>query len=718
MKLNITIKQSLVAGLAINLLSLAVFGLIALQSITTLSGNQRELGLSALFETQGRNISQSVGAVMAHNSRLLSADTPKELEALSEQADVSLFVRALAEDRSIVEQLDLSTSRHDLLVQQLDQLEQRFDGFKAQSDRLYDQWMDILVLEERMPLLIGEIDTQTDEAIEQIESLTTDLGHLVTRQGRQFARSVRSLRNVERSALDELRAGFQEIVFGNEPKARTLSEEVRTDIVELTAVSRRILLVRDPQQLSMLHDEALAPLAQTLNDKLERLVTLLHQQSSMQEKAQALAERYQTVMERIMGSDDALYEMKARQLAETAELSQLDDQLGQSRSAVLAILDQLSESAQQVARDVEDSSSSTAATARVMLLIGGAIVAALMLAVGVLLLRRIVTPLQFITHRMDEIASGDGDLTARIQMERSDEIGRLAQSFNAFVGVIQELVRKTSQAGQHVAKTTEHTAARTETMTAGVYEQKREVDTVVSAVHEMAKSLEEVAANVAATSESASRVDGLAQQGRTEVDSAIERIRQVAQCVEQGTAVVGQLNEDSQSIGEVLEVIRQISEQTNLLALNAAIEAARAGEAGRGFAVVADEVRTLAQKTNDSTARIQVIIEQLQRNATGANEAIRRGYEESQVAVEQADRTGQVLSQVTGSIADIRLMAEQVAAATEEQSAVANDINGHMASISRVTEATSEHVGGIREDFTRLQAQSRELDAVVGAFKI
>jgi methyl-accepting chemotaxis protein len=438
----------------------------------------------------------------------------------------------------------------------------------------------------------------------------------------------------------------------------------------------------------------------------------------MQEKATALAERYGAIMQRVMGNDDALYEMKTRQLSQAAALRALDDQLGQSRSAVLATLDQLSQSAQAVVRDVEASSSSTASTARTMLLIGGLIVAALMLAVGVLLLRRIIKPLQFISHRMDEIANGDGDLTARIKLDRADEMGQLASNFNAFVAVIQDLVRKTSQAGQHVAMTTEQTAARTETMTAEVYEQKREVDTVVSAVHEMAKSLEEVAANVAATSESASRVDGLAQQGRGEVDSAIERIRQVAQCVEEGTAVVGQLNEDSQSIGEVLEVIRQISEQTNLLALNAAIEAARAGEAGRGFAVVADEVRTLAQKTHDSTASIQSIIEQLQRNATGANEAIRRGYEESLIAVEQADRTGQSLAQVTASIADIRLMAEQVAAATEEQSAVANDINGHMASIARVTETTSEQVGGIREDFIRLQSQSKELDTVVGAFKI
>lgn len=224
MTFNITVKQSLLAGLAINLLSLAVFGLVAFQSISTLNANQWELSLSTLFETQGRNISQSVGAVMAHNSRRLSAETPEELQALAQPADVALFERALAEDRSVVQQLELAPARRDALALQLDQLEQHFDDFKAQSEQLYQQWMEILVLEQRMPQFIDAIDAQTDTAISQIESLTTDLGHLVTRQGRQFARSVRNLNNVERAALDELRAGFQDIVFGNEPKARTLSE--------------------------------------------------------------------------------------------------------------------------------------------------------------------------------------------------------------------------------------------------------------------------------------------------------------------------------------------------------------------------------------------------------------------------------------------------------------------------------------------------------------
>lgn len=375
MRLNITVKQSLLAGLAINLLALVAFGLIAVQSISTLNGNQQELSLSTRFETQGRNISQAVGSVMAHNSRRLSADRAEELEALAGSPEVALFEQALAEDRAIVASLQLEPPRRATLEGQLDQLEQGFERFKTQSDQLHRQWRDILVLQQQMPLAIAEIDTRTDEAISQIELLTDDLRHLVTRQGRQFARSVRNLNNLERAALDELRAGFQEIVFGNEPKARTESEQVRSDIVKLTALSRRILLVQDPEQLVALRDEALLPLSANLNARLEHLVTLLHQQPQMQQKAQALATLYGAIMERIIGSDNALYAIKSRQLAESAALRQLNDQLDHSRNDVLSTLAQLSASAQQIVTEVQASSARTQSRAGLILLLGGGVIA-------------------------------------------------------------------------------------------------------------------------------------------------------------------------------------------------------------------------------------------------------------------------------------------------------------------------------------------------------
>ncbi|GGC06475.1 hypothetical protein GCM10011352_35850 [Marinobacterium zhoushanense] len=718
MKLNITIKQSLIAGLIINILSLVLFGAIALKAIGTLSSNQRELSLSALFETQGRNISQSVGSVLAHNSRILSASSAEQLQKIGSEADVSLFEQALAADKEIISQLDLASARKAALSGDLDTLAERFEGFRRLGGLLYEQSLAILQLERRMPELIGEIDMQTGASVEQIEALAKDLGFLVTRRSRQFEREVRGLRDAGSEGLDSLRTGFREIVFGNLPKALTVSELVRLDMVKLTALSRQIMLVNDPTELEALKAERLIPLSESLSSNLERLGALLHEDEDLQQKAVALTDQYQLTLATLVGDEQALYETKSRQLIDRAALIDLEGVLAQAMGGVLQQLDLLSETAQAIRVQVDNSSAEVAAGARNMMLVGGLILAALMLAVGTLLLARIIAPLNFISHRMNEIANGDGDLTARIQMARRDEIGHLAENFNAFVQLIQQLVHKTSTASRQVSSATEQTAARAEVMASEVYEQKREIDTVVAAVHEMAKSLEEVAHNVSSTSESATHVDGVAQSGRREVDNVIARMRTLAEHIAGVTEVVGRLNEDSQAIGAVLEVIRQISEQTNLLALNAAIEAARAGEAGRGFAVVADEVRSLAQQTNDSTANIQQIIEKLQANASAANVAIKQGYEESQVAVKQADTAGAALSQVVESIANIRLMAEQVAAATEQQSAVANDINQHMSSISNVSDRASSEVREMREEFIQLQSQASELGSVVGAFKI
>lgn len=719
MKLNITIKQTLVAGLVINLLSLVLFGAIAFVAIHTLNGNQRELSLSASFEMQGRNISQAVGNVLAHNSRIQSAGSIAQLDNIGASADVSLFDHALRANKATVEQLALPDEQRDTLNGELDELANRFDAFNNSGQDLYRQSQEILQLQSRMSQLIDGIDHHTDDSVAQIEALATKLGFLVKREGRQFNRALRGLNAVGMDeGLDQLRAGVQTILNGNVPKAQSVSDKVRLDMIKLAELSRRIMLVDDLTQLQELKSKNFASLDQALTSNLERLQTLLHDHDELKSMAVALAEQYLAMTQTLIGSDQALFEMKQRQLEARAALGGIEKALVQSMGGVMQALDRLSQTALAIRKKVDASSASVASDTRKAVLVSGGVIAGLMLAVGILLLVRIIKPLNFISGRMGEIANGDGDLTARIKVARKDEIGLLAGNFNAFVQLIHQLVHKTSTASRDVAAAAEQTAERTELMSQGVDQQKREIDMVVAAVYEMAQTLEEVAGHVASTADTANQVDDVAQGGQHQVDSTIARIREAAGHVEHGAQMAERLKQDSEMIGAVLEVIRQISEQINLLALNAAIEAARAGDGGRGFAVVADEVRSLAQKTQESTENIQEIIEKLQANAVAVDAAIQQGRAESQGAVEQAETAGVALSRVTDAIANIRLMVEQVASSTEEQSAVANNINEHMTSIGDVSDRTASEVGQMREDIGRLRIQADELQAMVGAFKL
>lgn len=723
MKLNITIKQTLVAGLAINILSLVLFGAIAFVAINTLNGNQRELSLSASFEMQGRNMSQAVGSVLAHNSQILSAGSIAQLDDIGPSADVSPFHDALRANQTTVGQLALlPEGQRDSLNAELDQLAARFEAFNRSSQALYKQSQDILQLERQMLLLIERIDQHTEDSVAQIEVLTSELESLVKREGTTFFRALRGLGNVSAGGMEEgleqLRTSVQEMLLGDAAKAQGISDPVRLDMIKLTALSRRIIQVDDLTQLEELKSENFAYLDRSLTINIERLQSVLSNNDELQRKTAALAEQYLTTRETLVGNDQALFEIKQRQLEAREKLNDIQAMLIQSMDGVMHALEQLSQTALAVREKVEASSVSVASDTRKAVLVGGAIIGGLMLTVGILLMARIITPLNFISGRMDEIAHGDGDLTARIKVARKDEIGLLAGNFNAFVQLIQELVHKTSTASRHVGTAAEQVAEKTELMTQGADQQKREIDMVVAAVYEMAQTLEDVARHVASTADMANQVDNVAQGGRQQVDSAIARIREAAGHVDHGAHMAERLNLDSEKIGEVLDVIRQISEQTNLLALNAAIEAARAGDAGRGFAVVADEVRSLAQKTHDSTENIQGIIEQLQANATAVDAAIQQGKAESHRAVEQAETAGVALSQVTKSIANIRLMVEQVASSTEEQSAVANNINKHMVTISDVSDRTTSEVTQMREEIDRLRTQADELQSMVGAFRI
>ncbi len=328
-----------------------------------------------------------------------------------------------------------------------------------------------------------------------------------------------------------------------------------------------------------------------------------------------------------------------------------------------------------------------------MLVIGVLIAVAGLLAIW-LISRRITRPLRDMVVMLDNIGQGEGDLTQRLHIDSRNELGQIATGFNTFLTRLQGMISEVVGSVQKVSDASEHTADIAIRTDKGVQTQLAEIELVATAVHEMTATAQDVARNATQAAEAASHADRAANQGRHIVQDTGATITELAGEIGRAVDVVQTLARDSENIDAILVTIRSIAEQTNLLALNAAIEAARAGEQGRGFAVVADEVRNLAQKTQQATGEIQQMIQQLQNGTRDVVQVMEQSQSRTQRSVEQADAAAEALQAITQAVSLINDMNNQIASAAEEQSAVAEDINRNVTNIGQVAQDVA---GGAEE---------------------
>ena len=379
-----------------------------------------------------------------------------------------------------------------------------------------------------------------------------------------------------------------------------------------------------------------------------------------------------------------------------------------------ATSDQLSALVEQLRADAGGRAAEISSSAERTVWLGLLVMLASALLVGLFSLwlvnRSLVEPIRQLIEYVAQLSQGR--FAARVDSRREDELGRLARAANTLRDFLADTVSRLKDNADELESASGQLRSIASDMAHGTQDQFQRTDQVATAMHEMSATAQEVARHAADAARAADQADHSAQAGEQVMQQTIDIIGLVNREIADTATVIRHLENDSTRIGKVLEVIRGIAEQTNLLALNAAIEAARAGEAGRGFAVVADEVRSLAQRTAASIAEIHQIIEAVQSGAVDAVKAIESGQQRSELGAEQVQQAGQMLQRITAAVEAIRDMNRQIATAAEEQTSVAEDISRNLVEITRIATDNQQAVRHTEQAGQRLHGLSGQLGEV------
>lgn len=346
------------------------------------------------------------------------------------------------------------------------------------------------------------------------------------------------------------------------------------------------------------------------------------------------------------------------------------------------------------------------------------VITAILIALSLALVNTIVKPLINITDKLNDIASNDGDLTQRLSVNSDDELGSLSKAFNLFVEKVHTLVKKTAETAESVNASASQSQDLSSKITSSVNNQRLQTDMVATAMNEMSASAQEVSGNASEAAQSADAANTSCNSAKAVVANGIESVKSLVDEVDKASSVINNLRGDVGEIVSVLDVIRGVAEQTNLLALNAAIEAARAGEQGRGFAVVADEVRTLASRTQDSTQEIQNMIERLEKGSEEAVNVMQSSKTVGEETVEHSSSAGASLDEIASAVSAINNMNAQIANAAKEQSQVGDSINENLMQILGESDRTAEATTDSHNTASALANQAAELSNLIHQFKV
>jgi methyl-accepting chemotaxis protein len=485
--------------------------------------------------------------------------------------------------------------------------------------------------------------------------------------------------------------------------------EMNQDILRLRALTLRLMLNTDEAMTreNLARAEELKGILGKTQREYEKLV------SSAEEKG--LYERFKQAESSYLQEQSKIVEA-VRQSDLDAALAIANGPLNGHADSMAKALVALSELNRVGANTAADASDAVFASARLWVMVMIALALGLTVVLALLLTRSIVAPLTEAVRVAEVVASGN--LTQTIEVQGSDEPARLLSALKSMQQSLRSTIQNISDSSTQLASASEELSAVTEDSTRGLHQQNNEIEQAATAVNQMTSAVEEVARNAVSTSEASSESNRTAQHGREQVRQTVESISHLADDVTHTATEVEQLAGQVRDISKVLDVIRSIAEQTNLLALNAAIEAARAGEAGRGFAVVADEVRALAHRTQQSTREIEQMVSGIQQGTDKAVNAMQSSNNRARSTLDVAKAAGLALDEIAAAISQINERNLVIASASEEQAQVAREVDRNLMNIrdlSMQSSAGANQTSAASQELSRLAV---DLNALVARFSV